>query len=201
MPERISEASMPTTDTMSQSADATQTVAPTTWEIDPSHSSAEFAVRHMMVTTVKGHVSSVEGTINLDEADLTHSSVTVSLDAASIDTGEPKRDGHLRAGDFLDVGQFPRIKFTSTRIEPDRDGYRIVGNLTIRDVTRQMGLAAAFEGRQRDPWGGERAGFTAHGVIDRRDFGLTWNQPLPGAGLLLGNDVRISIELEAVLAA
>lgn len=192
---------MPTTDTMTQSADATQAVVPTTWQIDPSHSSAEFAVRHMMVTTVKGRVSSVEGAINLDESDLAHSSVAVSLDAASIGTGEPKRDDHIRSGDFLDVERFPKMTFASTRIEPDREGYRIVGNLTIRDVTREMGLAAAFVGRQRDPWGAERAGFTAQGVIDRRDFGLTWNQPLPGAGVMLGNDVRISIELEAVLGA
>jgi len=192
---------MPTTDTMTQSTSATPAIArTTTWRVDPSHSSAEFAVRHMMVTTVKGQVSSVEGTINLDEADLARSSVAVSLDAASIDTGEPKRDDHLRAGDFFDVGRYPKIKFASTRIEPDRDGYRIEGDLTIRDVTRQTELAAAFGGRQRDPWGGERAGFTAQGVIDRREFGLTWNQPLPGAGLLVSNDVRISIELEAVLA-
>lgn len=177
----------------------TKTTHPTTWQIDRSHSTAEFAVRHMMVTTVKGHIPSVEGTISFDETDLARSSVTVTLDAASIDTREPKRDVHLRSTDFLDVEQFPKINFASTRIEHGSDGYRIVGDLTIRDVTRELGLDAAFEGRQRDPWGAERAGFTAEGVIDRRDFGLTWNQPLPVAGLLLGNDVRISIELEAVL--
>jgi polyisoprenoid-binding protein YceI len=199
MSEGISETAMLATTTMTQPTTAAPAVAPTTWQIDPSHSTAEFAVRHMMVSTVKGHVSSVEGTISLDETDLAHSSVTVSLDATSIDTREPKRDVHLRSADFLDVEQFPKITFSSTRIEHDRDGYRIVGDLTVRDVTREMGLMAAFEGQQRDPWGGERAGFTAQGAIDRRDFGLTWNQPLPGAGIMLGNDVRISIELEAVL--
>jgi len=190
---------MPATTKLTRPTNATPAVAPTTWLIDPSHSTAEFAVRHMMVSTVKGYVSPVEGTISLDGAGLANSSVTVSLDAASIDTHEPKRDVHLRSADFLDVEQFPKITFSSTRIEHGSDGYRIVGDLTIRDVTREMGLGAAFEGQQRDPWGGERAGFTAQGVIDRRDFGLTWNQPLPGSGVMLGNDVRISIELEAVL--
>ena len=192
---------MPATTTIAEPDGATLPLAPTTWQIDPSHSTAEFAVCHMMVTTVKGHIPSVEGTISFDEADLAHSSVTVSLDVASIDTREPKRDGHLRSADFLDVEQFPMITFSSTRIDHDRDGYRILGDLTVRGITREMGLGAAFEGRQRDPWGGERAGFTAQGAIDRRDFGLTWNQPLPGAGLMVGNDVRISIEIEAVLMA
>ncbi len=195
---------MPTktsTTTITEPDNAALAVAPTTWQIDPAHSTAEFAVRHMMVTTVKGHIPSVEGTISFDETDLAHSSVTVSLDVASIDTREPKRDGHLRSAEFLDVEQFPKITFSSTRIDHDRDGYRILGDLTVRGVTREMGLGAAFEGRQRDPWGGERAGFTAQGAIDRRDFGLTWNQPLPGAGLMVGNDVRISIEVEAVLMA
>jgi polyisoprenoid-binding protein YceI len=191
----------PITATMTQPASATQTLATTTWKIDPVHSSAEFAVRHMMVTTVKGHISAIEGTITLDEADLTHSSVTVSLDPASIDTREPRRDDHLRSADFLDVEHFPKITFASTRIERGREGYRIVGDLKIRDVIREFELGAAFEGRQRDASGGEHAGFTAQGLIDRRDFGLTWNQPLEGAGLMLGNDVRISIELEALLQA
>jgi polyisoprenoid-binding protein YceI len=184
-----------------QPTTATKPVVRTIWQIDPTHSTAEFAVRHMMVTTVKGHISAVEGTITLDERDLTHSSVAVSLDATSIDTRDPKRDEHLRSADFFDVVQFPKVTFTSTRIEDEEDGYRIVGDLTMRGVTKETVLGAAFKGRQRDPWGSERAGFTAKGVIDRRDFGLTWNQALEAEGILLGNDVRIEIELEAVLRA
>ena len=148
----------------------TEPVALTTWQIDPKHSTAEFAVRHMMVATVKGHFSGAEGTITLDATDLTRSSVGASVDAASIDTHEPQRGGHLRSADFLDVEQFPKITFESTRIEHEGARYRIVGNLTIRGVTKEVVLDAALEGRQRDPWGSERAGFSAQGVIDRRDF-------------------------------
>lgn len=180
---------------------ATAPVALSTWQIDPSHTTAEFAVRHMMVTTVRGYVSGVEGTITFDETDLTRSSVSVILDAASIDTRDPKRDDHLRSADFLDVERFPKIAFTSTRIEPETNGHRIVGDLTLHGVTKETVLVGAFEGRQRDPWGSERAGFTAEGVIDRREFGLTWNQPLEAAGVMLGNDVRITIEVEAVRQA
>ena len=192
---------MTTSTTMIQPAAATRPTAATTWQIDPAHSTAEFAVRHMMVTTVKGYISAVRGAITLDEGDLTHSSVAVNLDATSIDTREPKRDDHLRSAEFLDVQHFPTITFASTRIEREAHGYRIVGDLGLHGVTRETVLGAAFEGRQRDPWGNERAGFTAEGVIDRRDFGLTWNQPLPASGVLLGNDVRVSIEVEAVLQA
>lgn len=176
----------------------TRPVALSTWQIDPKHSTAEFAVRHMMVTTVKGHISGMEGTIELDEADLTRSSVKASLDVATIDTRDPQRDGHLRSADFFDVERFPSITIESTRIEPSGDRYRIIANLTIRDVTKEITLEATLEGRQRDPWGSERAGFSGQTVIDRRDFGLTWNQALEAGAVLVGNDVRISIELEAV---
>ena len=176
----------------------TQPVALSTFGIDPKHSTAEFAVRHMMVTTVRGHISGIEGTIQLDEGDLTRSSIEASLDAATIDTREPDRDGHLRSADFLDAERFPKITFKSTRIEANGIRHRIVGELSIRGVTKEIALDAAFEGRQRDPWGNERAGFSAQTVIDRRDFGLIWNQALEAGGALVGNDVRISIEVEAV---
>ena len=179
----------------------TQPVAVSTWQIDPKHSTAEFAVRHMMVTTVKGHISGVEGTVTLNEADPARSSVEARLDAATIDTREPQRDAHLRSPDFLDAEQYPEITFQSTRIEPAGDRVRIAGDLTLRGVTREVVLDAAPEGRQRDPWGNERAGFSAQTVIDRRDFGLTWNQALEAGAVLVGNDVRITIELEAVRQA
>ena len=176
----------------------TQPVTVSTWQIDPKHSTAEFAVRHMMVTTVKGHISGVEGVITLDEGDLARSSVEASLDAVSIDTREPSRDAHLRSPDFLDAEKFPKITFRSTRTAGSADRGRIVGDLTIRGATREVVLDAVFQGRQRDPWGSERAGFSAETVIDRRDFGLTWNQALEAGAVMVGNDVRISIELEAV---
>jgi polyisoprenoid-binding protein YceI len=176
----------------------TRPVALSTWQIDPKHSTAEFAVRHMMVTTVKGHISGIEGTIQLDEADLTRSSVEASLDVTTVDTRDPQRDDHLRSADFFDVQRFPNITIQSTRIEPSGDRYRIIANLCIRDVTKEITLDATLEGRQRDPWGSERAGFSGQTVIDRRDFGLTWNQALEAGAVLVGNDVRISIELEAV---
>lgn len=177
---------------------ATQAAAVSTWQIDPKHSTAEFAVRHMMVTTVKGHISRIEGTIRFDETEPTRSTVEVTLDAATIDTRDPQRDAHLRSGDFLDADQFPRITFRSTRIEHAGDRYKLEGELTIRGVMKDVVLDASFEGRQRDPWGNERAGFTGETVIDRRDFGLTWNQALEAGAVLVGNDVRISIELQAV---
>jgi polyisoprenoid-binding protein YceI len=169
-----------------------------TWQLDPKHSTAEFAVRHMMVTTVKGHISGVEGTITLDEGEPTRSSVEATLDAATIDTRDPQRDAHLRSADFFDVERFPKTTFSSTRIEPSGDRYKVIGDLTMHGVTREVVLDAALEGRQRDPWGSERAGLSAQTVIDRRDFGLTWNQALEAGAVLVGNDVRISIELEAV---
>lgn len=176
----------------------TQPVATSTWRIDPKHSTAEFAVRHMMVAKVKGHISGIDGVIRLDEGDMARSSAEATLDVATIDTRDSQRDAHLRSPDFFDVEHFPTISFRSTRIELSGDGGRIIGDLTIRGVTREVGLDATLEGRMRDPWGSERVGFSAQTVIDRRDFGLTWNQALEAGAVLVGNDVRISLELEAV---
>lgn len=176
----------------------TRPVAVSTWQIDPKHSTAEFAVRHMMVSTVKGHISGITGVITFDEADPARSAVEATLDAATIETREPGRDAHLRSADFLDAERFPTITFRSTRVEATGDHGQIIGQLTIRGVTREVVLETAFEGRMRDPWGGQRAGFSAQTVIDRRDFGLTWNQALEAGAVLVSNDVKISIEIEAV---
>lgn len=176
-------------------------VTVSTWHIDAKHSTAEFAVRHMMVTTVKGHISGIEGTIQFDEAHPTRSSVEATLDAATIDTREAGRDAHLRSPDFLDAERFPQLTFRSTRLEPAGDRFKIIGDLTIRGVTREVVLDAALEGRQRDPWGNDRAGFSAQTVIDRREFGLTWNQTLEAGAVLVANEVRITIEVEAVRQA
>ncbi len=170
-----------------------------TWEIDSAHTDVGFSVKHLMISTVRGRFSDVRGTIRIDDDDLTTAIVQVEIGAASIDTRQQQRDDHLRSGDFFDVEKFPTIEFESRRIERiENDRYRVVGDLTIRDVTREVVLDATQEGRGRDPWGGERLGFSATTTIDRRDFGLTWNQALETGGLVVGNEIRITLDVEAV---
>jgi polyisoprenoid-binding protein YceI len=173
----------------------------TTWKLDPSHTLVEFSAKHLMITTVKGRITDVEGTIVIDEKNPRNSSVEATLKAVSIDTRTEQRDQHLRSADFLNAELFPEIKFRSTKIEGDKDSFKLTGDLTIRDVTRPITLDIRFEGQQTDPWGGERVGFSGSGKIDRRDFGLTWNQALETGGVVVGNDVKINLEVEAVKAA
>ena len=182
-------------------APATETRT-TTWTIDPAHSSAEFSVKHMMISTVKGRFGDLEGTLVLDATYPGRSTVEAEIATASIDTHADQRDAHLRSPDFFDVERFPAITFRSRRIEgpyaDEGDRFKVVGDLTIRDVTREVTLDATFEGAGRDPWGGERLGFSADTKLDRRDFGLTWNQALEAGGVLVSNDVRLHLEVEAV---
>jgi polyisoprenoid-binding protein YceI len=180
----------------------TATAAPTTtWKIDPTHSQIEFAVRHLMITTVKGRFGGVEGTVTLDESNPAAAAVDVRIDAATIDTREPQRDAHLRSADFFDVDRFPHITFRSSRpIERRGSRFTLAGELTLHGVTREVVLDASEEGRGRDPWGGERLGFSAATTIKRSEFGLTWNQTLETGGVLVSDDVRISIELQLVKA-
>ena len=173
----------------------------TTWKLDPSHTLVEFSAKHLMITTVKGRITDVEGTIVMDEKNPRNSYVEATLKAVSIDTRTEQRDQHLRSADFLNAELFPEIKFRSTKIEGDKDSFKLTGDLTIRDVTRPITLDIRFEGQQTDPWGGERIGFSGSGKIDRRDFGLTWNQALETGGVVVGNDVKINLEVEAVKAA
>ena len=170
----------------------------TEWKLDPTHTHVEFSAKHLMISTVKGRITDVSGSIFIDERTPTNSSVDVTLNAATIDTRTDQRDQHLRSADFLDVEKYPQILFKSTRIEGDRSEFKLTGDLTIRDVTREITLDVEFEGQTKDPWGGERVGFSARGKIDRRDYGLTWNMLLEGGGLTVGNDIKISIEVEAV---
>ena len=173
----------------------------TTWQLDPAHTHVEFSVKHLMIARVKGRFAGVTGTVALggDPAD---SSVDVVIDAASVDTREAKRDAHLRSADFFDVERFPTIAFRSREVRPTGAGdFSVVGDLTIRDVTRDVTLEVTDEGRGTDPWGGERAGFSATTEIDRRDFGLTWNQALEAGGVLVGNEIRIALEVELVKQA
>lgn len=174
----------------------------TVWALDPAHTQIEFAVKHMMFTTVRGRFSSFEGEVRLDEARPDDSSVEVTIEVESIDTGVAQRDAHLRSGDFFDVATFPQMRFRSTRVDgslADDSPLTVTGELTIRDVTREIVLEGTYDGTGTDPWGGTRSGFTAHAVIDRRDFGLTWNQALEAGGVLVGNDVKISLQVQAVL--
>ena len=184
---------------------ASATVAPaagtrTTWKLDPTHTLVEFSAKHLMITTVKGRITDVLGTIYTDEKDPKKSSVEATLKAASLDTRTDQRDQHLRSADFLNAEVYPEITFRSTRIEGEKDKFKLTGDLTIRDVTKPVTLDVTFEGKQKDPWGGERVGFSATGKIDRRDFGLTWNQALETGGVVVGNDIKINIEVQAVRA-
>jgi polyisoprenoid-binding protein YceI len=184
---------------------ASQTGRTTTWKLDPAHTLVEFSAKHMMITNVRGRLSDVEGAITVDEAHPDSSSVAVELKAASIDTRVEQRDQHLRSADFLDVEKYPKVNFRSTKVEGATleagKSFRLVGDLTIRGTTREVVLDATFDGRGRDPWGGERVSFSADTKIDRRDFGLTWNAALETGGVLVGNEIRIHVEAQAVLEA
>jgi polyisoprenoid-binding protein YceI len=174
----------------------------TTWNIDTSHSGVHFSVRHMLVSKVRGHFARYSGVARIDEADMTHSQVEVRIEAGSIDTGVADRDAHLRSADFLGVEQFPEIHFRSKRIEKLAEtDYAVVGDLTIRGNTREVTLNVEYSGRARDPWGGERIGFIAKTSLDRKDFGLTWNQVLETGGLVVGDRLDIDLDVEAVRVA
>jgi polyisoprenoid-binding protein YceI len=168
------------------------------WDIDVGHSAIHFFVRHMVISKVHGRFAKWSGTLQLDEQDLTRSTVDVRIDTASIDTQAADRDAHLRSPDFLDVATYPEMTFRSKRIEKNGKAYRVVGDLDLHGVTREVVLDAEFAGTGKDPWGNERAGFSAKASVDRREFGLVWNAALETGGVLVGERVEISIELEGV---
>ena len=163
-----------------------------TWQLDPAHTHVEFAVRHLMISTVKGRFADVQGVVRMDEAKPAAVEVDVTIGVASIDTRQYERDAHLRSVDFLHAVRFPTISFHGRRIEgiPLEGDFRLVGNLTIRGITREVALDVSPEGRVTDPSGNERAGFSVQTKIDRTDFGLTWNQALEAGGVLVGNEVQ-----------
>ena len=174
----------------------------TIWEVDPAHTTIEFAVKHMMFTTVRGRFKSFTGTARVDARNPDLSGVDVDIDAASIDTGVADRDAHLRSADFLDVENHPRITFRSTGVEgahaKEGDRFRVTGDLEIRGQAMPVTLDVTFEGVGKDPWGKQRAGFAARTEIDRREWGLKWNQALEAGGVLVANSVKIEIEAQAV---
>ena len=173
----------------------------TTWKIDPSHALIEFAVRHLMISTVKGRFTGVQGSLRTDESDRSKSELEVTIDAASIDTREAQRDAHLRSADFLDVEKFPTLTFRSRRVmESGGSEFKLAGDLTVHGVTREVILNVSEQGRVKDPWGGQRVGYIATTSIKRSDFGLTWNVALETGGFVVGDDVKIVIEVELVKA-
>lgn len=172
------------------------------WQIDTAHSAIQFAVRHMVISKVRGLFTRWDGALDFDETKPEASKVSVKIEAASIDTREPKRDEHLRSADFFDVAQYPTLTFESTKVEKRSETeYRIFGDLTIHGVTKHVELEAEYEGAGKDPWGGQRVGFQARTTISRKDFGLTWNQVLETGGALVADKIEITLDVEAVKPA
>jgi polyisoprenoid-binding protein YceI len=173
--------------------------AVTTWEIDPAHSHAQFKVRHLMISNVKGEFTKLSGTVKIDSADLTQSSVEVTVDAASISTRDPQRDGHLKSPDFFHVEHHPAISFKSTKITRTDGGLELTGNLTIRGVTKPVTFEVDGPTPEtKDPWGNVRRGVEATTTIDRKDFGLTWNAALETGGVMVGDKVTITVDAELI---
>ncbi len=177
----------------------TQLQQASVYTLDPAHTSVEFVVRHLMITKVRGRFTAFDGEIELaPDSDLPRS-IEATIDAASIDTREEQRDAHLRSADFFEVEKHPSLTFKSTGIAGTPDAFTVRGKLTIRGVTRDVELAGSFEGRAADPWGGTRVGYAAHTTINRKDFGLAWNAALETGGVVVGDEVRIELNVEAVL--
>jgi polyisoprenoid-binding protein YceI len=169
-----------------------------TYSIDAAHTSAAFVIRHMMISKVRGHFNVVAGTIELPASGNVPSRVEAVIEVASIDTREPARDTHLKSADFFDIETFPKITFNSTRIEGREELFRVHGDLTIHGTTREVAFETTFEGMGTDPWGKQRVGYEAHTTISRKDFGLNWNQALETGGVLVGDEVRIELSVEAI---
>lgn len=168
------------------------------WKVDPTHSSLDFSVKHMMVSRTKGTFHNFDASIEADPADLTTANIEFTVDVASVDTRNEDRDNHLRSGDFFDVENHPKMTFKSTNISKNGDGeYEVTGDLTLHGVTHPETFKVEFEGQGKDPWGNEVAGFSGEGKIKRSNYGLTYNAALETGGVLIGDDVRVMIQIEA----
>jgi polyisoprenoid-binding protein YceI len=181
---------------MTATANATKTTS--TWTVDATHAEVGFSVRHLMISTVRGRFGAVEGTVTIDEATPANSKVDITIDVTSIDTRQEMRDNHLRSADFFDVASHPTGVFRSTGITVDGTRGSVVGELTLKNVTRPVSLDVEFLGTVRDPWGGDRAVFSASATIDREEWGLTWNMLLEAGGLLVSKAIKLEIEVELV---
>ncbi|TDG00159.1 YceI family protein [Paenibacillus piri] len=177
-------------------------MAKSKWAVDATHSSIDFTIRHMMIAKVKGTFHTFEAEIEADPNDLTSADVQFAVELASIDTRNNDRDTHLRTADFFDVEKYPKMTFKSNRIvKTDEGEYEVSGDLTLHGVTRPETFSVTFEGSGKDPWGNERAGFSAQGTIKRSDFGLTYNAALETGGVLIADEVKVSLEIEALKQA
>jgi polyisoprenoid-binding protein YceI len=169
------------------------------YAVDPSHSTVEFVVRHLMISKVRGRFAKFEGQVELAPGSDLPQAVKATIDVASIDTREEQRDAHLRSADFFEAETYPTIAFESTRVEGSPAEFRVYGNLTIHGVTKEVVLTGSFEGRGADPWGGQRVAFEAHTTINRKDFGLGWNAALETGGVVVSDEVRLEVAVEGVL--
>ena len=170
-----------------------------TWQIDSAHSGIHFSVRHLVIAKVRGQFSRWTGALTVPDGDFAQAIVDVKIDATSIETGVADRDTHLKSSDFFDVEKFPELTFRSRRIEPKGgDRFALTGDLTIRGISREVILDVESAGQTKDPWGNVRAGFAGKTAVDRKEFGLTWNQVLEAGGVMVGDKVEIEIEVEAV---
>jgi polyisoprenoid-binding protein YceI len=173
------------------------TASTTVWTVDPTHAELAFSVRHLMINNVRGRFGKIEGTVVVDNADANQSKIDVTIDVNSIDTRQEMRDNHLRSADFFDAANYPTMHFVSKRIVGDvTKDFGIVGDLTIRGMTREIELNARLEGRAKDPWGNERAGFSLTGSLNRHDYGLNWNLALEAGGVTVGAEVKLTIDVE-----
>ena len=171
----------------------------TTWKLDSTHSHVEFAVKHLMIATVKGSFSGIEATIAGDDATQAGATITAKIETATISTKNDQRDAHLRSADFFDADKFPEMTFASKRIVGDTAGeFQVVGDLTLHGATKEITLDVTFEGQVKDPWGGTRIGYSAKAKIRRSDFGLVWNQLIEAGGVAVGEEIKISIDAEFV---
>ena len=170
------------------------------WNIDKVHSQVGFSVKHLMISNVHGEFKDYEAKLDINDSDLTHSYIDATVKTASVDTRDAQRDAHLRSADFFDSEKYPDMTFVSTLIEKkSHDRYHVTGNLTIRDVTKPVTFDVTEEGRGKDPWGGQRMGFSGQMSINRKDFGLVWNVALESGGWLVHEQVKVTINLEMVL--
>ncbi|MFC4711379.1 YceI family protein [Planococcus dechangensis] len=168
------------------------------WTVDQAHSEIGFSVKHMMISKVKGSFASYEAQVEANESDLENALIDFQIDVTSIDTNNTDRDNHLRSADFFDAEQHPHIKFNATNIrKKDDDEYELVGDLTIKDVTRPVTFEAEYGGKGTNPWGVEVVAYSVNGKINRKDFGLTWNQALETGGVLVGEDIKLNLEIQA----
>jgi polyisoprenoid-binding protein YceI len=176
----------------------TTTQTTKTYAIDPSHTTAEFIVRHLMISKVRGRFTAITGTIDVPEGSSVPVSVDVTIETASIDTREEQRDGHLKSADFFEAEKYPTITFKSTGVDGTGDAFKVRGDLSIHGVTLPVVLDTTFEGRTTDPYGNDRIGYEAHTKINRKDFGLGWNMALETGGVVVGEEVKIELNVEAI---